>query len=82
VSVSVSGRGGIADVSKRFPLFQQSAFGRAQSVIVVVVLVIDLLVGSGGAGSSVLPGKSNAFYGAPGSTIKVGGGLGTPEVTE
>jgi hypothetical protein len=30
----------------------------------------------------VLPGISNAFYGAPGSTIKVGGGLGTPEVTE
>jgi hypothetical protein len=30
----------------------------------------------------VLPRKSDAFYAAPGSTIKVGGGLGTPEVTE
>ena len=30
----------------------------------------------------VLPRNSDAFYAAPGSTIKVGGGLGTPEVTE
>jgi hypothetical protein len=30
----------------------------------------------------MLPRNSDAFYAAPGSTIKVGGGLGTPEVTE
>ena len=26
--------------------------------------------------------EADAFYAAPGSTIKVGGGLGTPDVTE
>jgi hypothetical protein len=51
-------------------------------MVVVVVLVVDLLVGSGGAGSCWCCHASNAFYAAPGSTIKVGGGLGTPEVTE